>query len=59
MLVLTRKLNERIVLTIGSCEIEIAVVRLGNQAVRIGVEAPEDVKVMRGELVGSKVDEVA
>ena len=47
MLVLTRKLNEKI--RIGS-SITITVVRLKGKAVRIGIEAPADVNVLRGEL---------
>ncbi len=58
MLVLTRKLGESIILTIGSCEIEIELVRINSQSVRLGVTAPEDVRVMRAEL-GCNLDEVA
>ena len=47
MLVLTRKLNERI--RIGE-DIEIVVVALTGNRVKIGIEAPRDVKVLRGEL---------
>ena len=47
MLVLTRKENESI--RIGN-DIEITLVRVRGGGVRIGIEAPRDVKVLRGEL---------
>ena len=47
MLVLTRKLNEKI--RIGS-SVTITVVRMKGKAVRLGIEAPSDVSVLRGEL---------
>jgi len=59
MLVLSRKLDERVVLTLNGVQVEIAVVRIGSNSVRIGVDAPVEVKVLRGELVGSKLNEVA
>ncbi len=48
MLVLTRKLQEKI--RVGN-DITITVLRVKGNSVRIGVEAPRDVRVMRGELV--------
>ncbi len=50
MLVLTRKHNET--LHIGN-DIVIKIVRVRGDAVRIGIEAPKDVKVMRSELIGT------
>jgi carbon storage regulator CsrA len=47
MLVLTRKLNEQIV--IGS-DITLTVVRVHGNTVRLGIEAPRHVRVLRGEL---------
>lgn len=47
MLVLTRKLQEKI--TIGG-NITITVLRVKGTQVRIGIEAPRDVRVVRGEL---------
>jgi len=47
MLVLTRKQNEKI--RIGS-SIVITVVRMKGKAVRLGIEAPGDVNILRGEL---------
>jgi carbon storage regulator CsrA len=47
MLVLTRKANEEIL--IGG-NIRITLVRIKGNSVRIGIEAPRDVRVVRGEL---------
>lgn len=47
MLVLSRKMGERIV--IGD-DVTITVSRISGNRVSIGVEAPSDIKVIRGEL---------
>ena len=47
MLVLSRKEGERIKL---GDNIEITVVRLGGDRVRLGIDAPMDVTILRGEL---------
>lgn len=47
MLVLTRKLDEKI--RIGE-NIEITVLRIRNNQIRLGISAPRDVRVLRGEL---------
>lgn len=47
MLVLSRKKNESIV--IGD-NIKIEVLKVSGNTVRIGIQAPRDVKVLRGEL---------
>ncbi len=47
MLVLTRRLGERIL--IGD-QIEVTVVRIGSGVVRIGVDAPAELTVMRPEI---------
>ena len=47
MLVLTRKIGEEIL--IGD-DIKITLVRVKGNGVRIGIEAPRDVAVLRGEL---------
>jgi carbon storage regulator len=54
MLVLTRKQNDKI--QIGD-QITITVLRMKGKAVRLGIEAPADVNVMRGELVFDLPDE--
>lgn len=48
MLVLSRKVGEEIV--IGD-NIKITIVRIQGDKVRIGIEAPDDVKVYRSELL--------
>lgn len=48
MLVLSRKKNERIVLTGG---IEVTVVDIRGDKVRIGIEAPKRISVMRDEIL--------
>jgi len=48
MLVLTRKQNEQI--CIGD-NIKITVIRTKGKAVRLGIEAPTEISVLRGELV--------
>ena len=47
MLVLTRKVNQKI--RIGS-DIWITVIRVQGRSVRLGIEAPEDVSILRAEL---------
>ena len=49
MLVLSRKVGQKIL--IGD-KISITVVRVGQGGVRIGVEAPEEMEVVREELLG-------
>ena len=49
MLVLSRKVGERIV--IGD-QIAVSVVRIAPGAVRLGIEAPGDVPIVREELTG-------
>lgn len=60
MLVLTRKTQETIV--IGG-NVKVTILRVKGQSVRIGVEAPKSVRVMRGELTpqdkGDRSDEDA
>lgn len=50
MLVLSRKVGERIV--VGD-RIKITVVRMGQGSVRIGIEAPNDMAIVREELLGA------
>jgi carbon storage regulator CsrA len=47
MLVLTRKVQEQI--KVGD-NITITIIRVKGQSVRVGIEAPRDVRVMRSEL---------
>ena len=55
MLVLTRKTQEQI--QIGN-NIKITILQVKGQAVRIGIEAPRDVRVLRGELQTVEVEVV-
>jgi len=50
MLVLSRKVNERILL---SGDIRITVTGIRGNRVRLGIEAPDRVEILRGELMGS------
>jgi carbon storage regulator CsrA len=52
MLILTRKLEEQIV--IGG-NIYIKVIDLDARRVKLGIEAPRDVEVLRAELLGDDV----
>lgn len=47
MLILTRKLNEEIRI---NGDIVIKIVTLSDNQVKIGIEAPADVKILRGEV---------
>lgn len=47
MLVLSRKVNEKIKI---SEDIEITIVSVSGDVVRIGIEAPKDVKILRSEV---------
>ena len=57
MLVLSRKANEQIVLP--ELGIVIEVVSVKGKAVRIGIDAPRDIRVLRGEIVGTPRPESA
>jgi carbon storage regulator len=50
MLVLSRKLNEKIVIDGG---IVVTVVKIDRNQVRLGIEAPPQVRVFREEIAGS------
>jgi carbon storage regulator CsrA len=54
MLVLTRKRDESIV--IGD-DIKIRVVKMNGNAVRLGIEDPQAVRILRGELRDEKMTE--
>ena len=49
MLVLTRRVNEKVVLP--SLGVTVQVLAVGHRVVRLGVEAPAEVKVFREELL--------
>jgi carbon storage regulator len=50
MLVLSRKLNEKIVIGGG---IVVTVLKIERNQIRLGIEAPADVRVLREEIAGS------
>lgn len=50
MLVLSRKASEVIVIGSGESRITIEVVRVQGDRVTLGITAPQDVKILRGEL---------
>ena len=52
MLVLSRKFNESIIIDGG---IKITVVEIRGNSIRLGIEAPKEVAVMREELVLSAI----
>lgn len=55
MLVLTRKIDEQIL--IGD-DIKITLVRVKGNTVRIGIEAPKNIRVLRGELESRDQDAI-
>ena len=52
MLILGRKLGERIRLTVNGIEIWVTVERLGKHDCRIGITAPPAVEIVREEIIG-------
>lgn len=55
MLVLTRKADEQIL--IGN-DIKITLVRVRGNSVRIGIDAPKDIRVVRGELASKDATDI-
>ncbi len=51
MLVLSRKKDEKILLRTENGEIELTVVRIDANKVRLGITAADDVTILRSELV--------
>lgn len=51
MLVLSRKLNDKIVID-GNVVVE--VIKIQGNRITLGIQAPNDVKILRGELVSTK-----
>lgn len=50
VLVLSRKLRQRVMLVHGTTEIAIEVVHIDGDRVRLGFEAPQHVKILREEV---------
>lgn len=55
MLVLSRKKDEKILMKVGTEEVELTVVRIDANKVRLGINASENVEILRSELVGKAV----
>jgi len=51
MLVLGRRLGDRVIVRLGSAEVAVIVVDIDRNQIRLGFEADESVTIMRGELV--------
>lgn len=51
MLVLSRKLGERIMIGTGADQVVLTIVEIDRGKIRIGIEAPKDVVIMREELL--------
>lgn len=52
MLVLSRKRDEKIILEVnGQEQIELTVVRIDNNKVRLGIQASENTTILRSELL--------
>ncbi|MCL1789555.1 MAG: carbon storage regulator [Oscillospiraceae bacterium] len=58
MLVITRKLNESIIIQAGDTKIEIAVLDTAKDKVKIGVNAPREVEIVRKELIIAEASNV-
>ena len=54
MLILGRKLNERIRLTVNGVTIWVEVNRIAANDVRIGITAPKEVAIEREEIIGQE-----
>ena len=50
MLVLTRKPDESIVVSCEEAEVRLKIIDIGKDRVRVGIEAPPSVKILRAEL---------
>ena len=50
MLVLTRKPDQRVIITVGDKEITLSVLSIRRGVVRIGIDAPSDVIIHREEV---------
>ncbi len=54
MLVLSRKVNEEIII---DGRIRVQIVQIRGKTIRIGISAPSDVKILRGELQPFEIEE--
>ncbi len=54
MLVLSRFVNESIIIETPTYTIRVLVVRIAGDKVRLGIEADDDVRIVREELLGTQ-----
>jgi carbon storage regulator len=54
MLVITRKAGESIIIELDGKKVEIDVIETSKDKVKLGVEAPRDVKIVRSELMAAE-----
>jgi len=54
MLVLSRKKEEKILLKFNEEEVELTVVRIDGNKVRLGIKASDSVTIIRSELIGKE-----
>lgn len=59
MLVLSRKLDESVVLSIGDVEVEVTIKSTRGRSVSVGFDAPPEVRIMRKELTSEPDREAA
>lgn len=50
MLILSRKIGESIIIKVGSDNIKITILESNNGTLKLGFEAPNDIKIYRSEL---------
>ncbi len=50
MLVLTRKLDEEVIIKVGSTEVAVSVVDVSGSKFQLGFDAPDEVTILRSEL---------
>lgn len=54
MLVLSRKLGQQVVLSFNGIPATVEVLQIDGNRIRLGIAAPADVQIKRGELVASE-----
>lgn len=55
MLILTRRVGEAIQIREGDDRIYVTVVEIKGAKVRLGIEAPDDVRIVRTELIEAEI----
>jgi carbon storage regulator len=56
VLVLSRKRDEKILLRMGQEDVELTVVRIDANKVRLGIQASDNVTILRSELIDKAAD---